>query len=83
METLRKFWPWSFRMEKGNVKKLVWTVVIYVLVGVGIGIVLGLLSFIPYVGILTSIVGYICDLYLTAGVVFCFLNYFEVGPFKN
>ena len=83
METLRKFWPWSFKMEKGNVKKLVWTVVIYILACTALLIVLGVLEAIPYIGWFFFPVTAAADLYTTAGVVFCFLNYFEVGPFKN
>ena len=83
MDTLRKFWPWSFQMEKGNVKKLVWTVVIYGLIAIGLGLLSIPFTFIPVFNVLWDIAVYIADLYLTAGAVFCFLNYFEVGPFKN
>jgi len=83
IQALKKYWPWSFTMQKGNVSKLVWTVVVYVLVGIGVGIVTGLLGFIPGIGWILNLVGYFANLYLAAGVVFAFLNYFGIGPFKN
>jgi len=77
METLKKFFPFSFT-EKKDVAALVINIIIFVVIGVVIGVVMGLLGKIPVVGILTGIVGTVIDLYITATIVLSILHYCKV-----
>jgi len=84
MDILRKIWPLSFRYEsKGPVKPFVITLVIYVVASLVIGIISGILSFVPVLGTILNIVNYVCDIYITAGIVFAILSFIGVGPFKT
>jgi hypothetical protein len=56
METLKKYFPFSFK-AKADVAALVINIIIHIVVGVVIGVVLGLLGIIPIIGILTGIIG--------------------------
>ena len=82
MDFVKKFWPFSFK-EKKEVKDLVIAVIIYVAASIVCNIVCGLLGRIPVIGWLFSLIAWVFSLYCTAGVVFTFLNYFNVGPFAS
>ena len=86
MDFLKKCFPISFK-ERTEVKQLVISVILQVLIGWGVAIVLGfvggllgaLLSslaalFIAVFGLLGSLI----SLYFTASIVFTFLSYFKV-----
>ena len=77
MDTLKKFFPFAFT-EKKDVSELVIRSIIYVVVAVVIGFVLGIVGKIPVVGILVGLVGALVDLYITATIVLMFLDYFKV-----
>lgn len=85
MDFLKKVWMFSFK-TKNEVKDLVIPVVIYFVAPTVLSIVINILGRIPGFGIiayLLSAVAGLFSLYCTAGIVFCFLNYFKVGPFKD
>lgn len=85
MNFLRKFWPLSFKL-KSAVKDLVIPVVIYILLPLIVNIVLGILRQLPggfVFAIIQNSIGSVLDIYCTAGIAFCFLNYFKVGPFRD
>ena len=85
MDILKKFWPYSFR-ERTEVSQLVIAVIIYVVLGAVCAAVISLsnvlVGWIPLLGevlnVLFSLVGSLCSIYLTAGIVFTFLSYFKV-----
>ena len=77
MELLKKLWPFSF-VNKKDVAALVINVIIHVLADVIIGVLIGVLVGIPVVGIIFSLLGSIIGIYITAGIVFTFLDYFKV-----
>ena len=85
MDFLKKFWPYSFK-ERTEVSQLVIAVIIYVVLEILCGAVIGLAGlltgWIPVVGaiigILLSALGSLCGLYFLAGIVFTFLSYFKV-----
>lgn len=77
MDTIKKLFPFSFK-EKKTVGELVVNIIIHALVGLVAGILIGLLSRIPVVGILVALVGGLVDIYITAGIVFSVLNYCKV-----
>ncbi len=77
MDTLKKFFPFSFT-EKPDVRSLVIKTIIYVVAAIVIGVVLGIIRRIPFVGILVTLIGTAADLYITATIVLMFLHYFKV-----
>ena len=82
MDLLRKYWPLSFAVNKGDVKNFVIKLVIYAVAAIIIGVIFGLLGQIPFIGFLFGIIGTVLDAYCTAGIVFCILHYIGVGAFK-
>lgn len=85
MDILKKIWLFSFK-PKNEVKDLVIPVVIYFCAPTLVGILLGILAFVPGTAIIRYVFGSLNGLfgtYCTAGIAFCFLNYFKVGPFKD
>ena len=77
METLKKYFPFSFT-DKKDVSDLIIRTIIYVVVAAAVGIVLGIIGKIPFVGILIHVIGTAFDLYVTATIVLMFLHYFKV-----
>lgn len=76
MDFLRKLLPISFKAtDKDNFTK---ALVIYI-VAIAIMIVIGmLLGWVPVLGTLISIVGYLVDLYATGGIVVAILVFTKV-----
>ena len=82
MDLLKKYWPLSFAVHRGDVKNFVIKLVIYAVAAIIVGAIFGLLGQIPYVGFIFSIIGTVFDLYCTIGIVICILYYIGVGIFK-
>lgn len=80
MDFLKKFWPRSFAAETG--KQLAVTIVVYVVIGILLGLIGFVLGLLPLVGgILGTIVGivdYVWGLYAAAGIVFAILKFVKV-----
>lgn len=77
MEMLKKYFPYSFKKKK-DVAALVINIILYVVVGFVAGVLIALLSIIPFVGILIGIIGGAIDLYVTIGIVLSILDYLKV-----
>ena len=84
MDMLRKFFPFSFK-EKKDVAALIINVLLYIVAGIVIGFVLGLLDLlgaIPVIGtilaLVLKLVSSIVELYILVGIVLSFLDYFKV-----
>ncbi len=76
MELLKKIWPFSFDTNK--VSNLVIKAIVYVLIGVIFSVLIGLLRNVPVLNVIFYIVGPLVDLYVIAGLVVMFLNFFKV-----
>ena len=76
MDTLKKFFPHAFKAV--DVKSLVISIIIYLVIGIVGGLILGLLSAIPLIGWLFSIVGALLDLYTLVGIVLAVLVFAKV-----
>ena len=63
MDLLKKIFPLSFKYV-GEVSSLVIGIIIYVLVGIVGGAIIGITASIPVVGIICGIIGSILDLYV-------------------
>ena len=85
MELLKKYFPYSFKEMKGAAD-LVVGIIVYVLVAIVAGAVLGLAGllggWIPVVGailgVLLGLVGAVIELYVTAGIVIKILVFAKV-----
>ena len=78
MDFIKKFWPFSFNTE--DVKQLVIKAIIYVVIDIVLGTLIGLLARvdIAILSAIFTILGSLLGLYVTAGLVFLFLSYFKV-----
>ena len=76
MDTLKKFFPHAFKAAE--VKDLVIAIIIYLVIGFVGGLIIGLLSAIPFIGWLFSIVGGLLDLYTLIGIILAVLVFAKV-----
>ena len=76
MDMLKKFFPLSFKVAE--TKDLVVSIVIYAIIDVVCGLIIGLLAKIPLIGILFSILGSVIGLYAVAGIVLSILVFVKV-----
>lgn len=73
---MREFFPLSAKTY--DLKSLLIVVLIYIVVSVATGIVLGLLSWIPLLGKIIGIASQLIDLYCLAGIVVAIMIYFKI-----
>lgn len=76
MATLKKIFSYSF--GAADLKALIIKIVVYIVAGFVAGLVLGLLSKIPVLGVIFSIIGWIIDLYCLVGIVLTILDYLKI-----
>ena len=76
MDTLKQLFPHAFKSTETN--PLVIAIIIYVVIGVVGGAVVGILSIIPFVGILFSLLGTVVGLYSLIGIVLSVLVFTKV-----
>ena len=76
MDTLKKFFPHAFKATE--LKDFIIALIIYVLIDIVCGFVIGLLAKIPLIGILFSILGAVVGLYALIGVVLSLLVFVKV-----
>ena len=76
METLKKFFPTAFKAT--DVSKFIISLIIYAVIDIVCGFVIGLLAKIPLIGILFSLVGSLVGLYAFIGIVLCILVFVKV-----
>ncbi len=76
MNILKKLFPFSFGAS--SVAELIIKVLLHLAVGIVIGFLIGILAKIWLIGKIFGLVGSLIDLYLLAGVVILFLDYFKV-----
>lgn len=86
MEILKKFWPYSFKVEKKNVSSLVVNLIVWVVGAFIAGIILwlatALTGWIPVIGaligIIVGIIGSAIELYSLIGIVLAILVFVDV-----
>ena len=86
MEILKKFWPYSFKVEKKNVSSLVVNLIVWVVGAFIAGIILwlatALTGWIPVIGaligIIVGIIGSVIELYSLIGIVLAILVFVDV-----
>ena len=78
MDFLKKYFPHAFKVKPEDVKLFVITLLIYILIDVVCGVVIGLLAKIPVLGIIFSILGAAIGLYAFVGLVLTILVFLKV-----
>lgn len=76
MDILKKLFPTAFTAN--DVKPLIISLIIYVLIDIVCGFVIGLLAKIPILGIIFSLLGSIVGLYALVGIVLSILVFLKV-----
>lgn len=76
MDMLKKFFPHAFKAT--DVTPFFITLIIYLLIDIVCGFVIGLLAKLPLIGILFSLVGSLVGLYALVGVVLSILVFAKV-----
>lgn len=76
MDVLKKFFPAAFKATE--VKAFIISLIVYVLIDVVCGFVIGLLAKIPLLGIIFSLLGSLVGLYAFVGVVLSILVFVKV-----
>lgn len=76
MEMLKKYFPYSFGAK--SVADLVVKIIVLLVVGTVATWVIGLLSGIPIIGLLVSLVCGLIDLYVLVSIVLSVLDYMKV-----
>ena len=76
MDILKKFFPHAFKAN--DLTAFIITLVIYVLIDIVCGLVIGLLAAIPVIGFIFSLLGGLVGLYALIGVVLSILVFVKV-----
>ncbi len=76
MEALKKFFPYAFKAV--DVKALIISIIIYAIIDIVCGVVIGLLAKIPLIGIIFSLIGSIIGLYALVGIILSILVFAKV-----
>lgn len=76
MDILKKVFPTAFKATE--VKAFIISLIIYVLIDIVCGFVIGLLAKIPVLGIIFSLLGSLVGLYALVGVVLSILVFVKV-----
>lgn len=76
METIKKIFPHAFNAVE--LKPLIFSLVIYVLIDVVCGFIIGILAKIPLLGIVFSIIGTAIGLYALIGIILSILVFLNV-----
>ena len=76
MDILKKFFPLSFKVEE--IKSFIISLVIYAVIDVVCGFVIGLLAKISLIGIIFSLIGSIVGIYALVGIVLSILVFVKV-----
>ena len=82
MDFLKQLWPTPFKIKEKDVKSFLIQLLIFVLICVVGGLLIGLLGAIPVIKILAPIVGVALDLYGLVGIVLCVLKFVGIEALK-
>ena len=74
MDILKSLFPWSFKNK--TMKDLIISILIYMAINIVGGLVFGLLSAVPLIGFVFSLLGGALGIYTLAGVILASLHFF-------
>ncbi len=76
MDTLKKLFPNAFKATEVN--NFIVALIIYAVIDVVCGVIIGLLAKLPIIGIIFSLLGSVIGLYATGGIVLSILVFVKV-----
>lgn len=76
MDMLKKYFPFAFKATDLN--PFIISLVIYVLIDIVCGAVIGLLASLPIIGIIFSVIGALVGVYALVGIVLSILVFVKV-----
>ena len=76
MDTLKKFFPNAFKAIE--LKDFIIALLVYVVIDIVCGFVIGLLAGIPIIGVIFSLIGSLVGLYAFVGIVLSILVFVKV-----
>ena len=76
LNSIKPYFPQAFKSN--DLKSFVIALVIYAVIAGVLGWVLGLLTFIPILGFIFKVVGWLVSLYCTAGIILAILVFLKV-----
>ncbi|MBQ8203394.1 MAG: hypothetical protein IJZ75_03845 [Clostridia bacterium] len=76
MDTLKKFFPHAFKAV--DVTKFITSLIIYALIDIVCGVVIGILAKIPLIGFIFGLLGSIIGLYALVGAILTILVFVKV-----
>ena len=76
MDTLKKLFPNAFKATEVN--NFIVALIIYAVIDIVCGAIIGLLAKLPIIGILFSLLGSVIGLYATGGIVLSILVFVKV-----
>ena len=78
MDFIKSLWPTPFKIERKNPVSFVIQLIIFLVICAVVGILIGVLSSIPIVGVIFWIVGSLMEIYSIVGVILCILVFLDV-----
>lgn len=75
MEKLTPYFPLNSKVKKGDVVSLIIVIAIYIVVAAVLGFVIGLISSIPIVGIIASLLSLLVWIYEVVGIVLAIVTF--------
>ena len=78
MDFLKSLWPTPFKIERKNLTSFLVQLIIFIVVCAVVGVLIGILSAIPILGIIFWIVGGLLEVYSVVGIVLCILVFLDV-----
>ncbi len=78
MDFLKKLWPTPFNIKKNDAKSFVIQLLIFIIACAVVGVLIGVLSSIPVVGVIFWILGSLLEIYGIVGIVLCILVFLDV-----
>ena len=76
MDMAKKYFPQAFKAN--DVKSLIIALLIYAVIAVVGGLVIGLLGIIPVIGFIAGILGWLLEIYCTIGVILAILVFLKI-----
>lgn len=78
MDLLKTLWPTPFKIKSKDVSSFIVQLIIFAVVCIVFGILIGILAKIPVLGWIFGIFGGLVDLYCIVGIVLCILKFLDV-----
>ena len=76
MDTLKKFFPHAFKAV--DVGQFIVSLIIYAVIGIIGGFIIGILAIIPLLGLIFILLGSLLELYVLVGVILSILVFLKV-----